>query len=97
MNLIVTESLRFLGLRVQDKVTGFNGIVSSIGFDLYGCIQAVVTPQVREDGKSEESRWYDVKRLKVLDSEPVMELPDFLKEPKISVAGGAEKSIPRGL
>lgn len=53
-----------LGYRVRDKVTGFEGVVTSIGFDLYGCVQAVVTPPAK-DGKQEDSRWYDTHRLSI--------------------------------
>ena len=33
--------LELLGQKVEDKVTGFRGVVTTISFDLYGCIQAV--------------------------------------------------------
>lgn len=66
-----------LGLRVKDRVTGFTGVVTSISFDLYGCIQAVVNPGLGQDGKPQESTWFDMNRLAVLDTEPVMQLPNF--------------------
>ena len=63
---------------VQDKVTGFKGIVSSISFDLYGCIQAVVQPVVNaKDGKLENGKWFDVGRLKITGKKPIMKVPDF--------------------
>lgn len=65
-----------LGMRVEDKVTGFKGVVSSVGFDLYGCIQAIVNPGVGTDGKPQDSHWFDVNRLTVLDG-PVMRRPAF--------------------
>jgi hypothetical protein len=34
--------LKLLGTKVRDVVTGFVGIVTSVSFDLYGCVQAVV-------------------------------------------------------
>ncbi len=39
------EHMSVLGLWVSDEVTGFEGIATSVGFDLYGCVQVVVTPQ----------------------------------------------------
>ncbi len=48
----VNEHIKFLGLQVRDEVTGFSGVVTSMSFDLYGCIQAVVTPKVKEGGRS---------------------------------------------
>lgn len=83
--------MELLGLRVRDAVTGFEGIVSSVGFDLYGCVQAVVTPPVR-DGKPGDGMWFDTKRLIVLDKTPVLELPTFEVVP-----GGSEKPCFRPL
>lgn len=71
-----------MGLKVRDAVTGFEGVVTSISFDLYGCVQAIVTPVVQKDGKQEDSRWFDVKRLAAnKGAKPVMPLPDFLIVP----------------
>jgi hypothetical protein len=66
-----------LGLKVKDRVTGFSGVVSSISFDLYGCIQAVVTPEADGKGKIPDCRWFDVTRLKKTGKKPVMKLPNF--------------------
>ena len=71
------KELSLLGLEVQDKVTKFIGIVTSISYDLYGCIQAIVSPPVDKDGKDQDGRWYDVSRLKILNEVPVMEIPKF--------------------
>lgn len=73
----VKEHLNLLGLKVKDKVTGFTGIVSSVGFDLYGCIQAVVNPGLGADGKLQDQLWFDVNRLTVLATRPVMTRPNF--------------------
>jgi len=72
----IKKHLGMLGLRVGDKVTGLTGVVTSISFDLYGCVQAIVNPGLVE-GKLADSVWFDVARLKVLDPTPVMDLPDF--------------------
>jgi hypothetical protein len=73
----IQEHMALLGLKVTDKVTGFDGVVTSIAFDLYGCIQAIVTPGEGKDGKQEDSRWFDVQRLTVTGKEPVMQLPNY--------------------
>jgi len=73
----IRESMGLLGLRVKDRVTGFKGVVSSIAFDLYGCVQAVVNPGMGKDGKLGDSAWHDVARLQVIDKKPVMPVPDF--------------------
>jgi len=71
--------LNLLGLKAEDVVTGFKGVISSVSFDLYGCIQAVLTPETNKDGKIESGNWLDVTRLRLLSNKPVMELPDFSK------------------
>lgn len=78
--------LHLLGYKVRDVVTGFQGTVTHIGFELYGCIQAIVQPEVKEDGKPGESQWFDLKRLICISEKPVMEVPSFEDIP-----GGDEK------
>lgn len=73
----INEHFRLFGLKVRDRVSGFKGVVTSVSFDLYGCVQAVVSPGVGENGKLEDARWFDMKRLEPVDSTPVMELPTF--------------------
>jgi hypothetical protein len=80
--------LDLLGREAKDVVTGFSGVCSSICFDLYGCVQAVLMPPVGKDGKAEDGRWFDTKRLQLKQGKRVMPLPAF--EPA-KVAGGQEK------
>ena len=68
-----------LGKPAKDKVTGFTGVISSVSFDLYGCVQAVVTPPIDKDGKTQSGSWFDVTRLELLGDTPVMSPPDFSK------------------
>lgn len=95
----LSKHLELLGHRVKDKVTGFTGVVTSVGFDLYGCIQAVVTPAADKAGKTQESLWFDVGRLEVKSTEPVMPRPPFDFSP-VNIAdgrkGAAEKPLRRG-
>ena len=79
--------LDLLGLRVRCRVTGFCGVVTSIGFDLYGCIQAIVHPGIDKEGKQGESQWFDVNRLEVTDPTPVMARPEFDWTPEAVSAG----------
>lgn len=82
------KHLDLLGMRVEDRVTGFRGVVATVGFDLYGCIQAVVNPGVNEDdGKLRESQWFDVNRLRVTDAEPVMQRTEFEWSPQAIAKG----------
>lgn len=91
--------LELLGLKVRDRVTGFTGIVESISWDLYGCIQAVVRPPIDDKGAMPDGKWLDVLRLEVLDRSPVMEIPGgFVSYGNAPVAksdphGPAEKPV----
>ena len=90
----VQKHLDLLGLRVEDKVTGLKGVVTSVSFDLYGCIQAIVNPGMGKDGKMKEQFWFDVSRLKALDKKPVMDKPNFVSGPQASgEQGAAEKPV----
>lgn len=73
----VQEHLHLLGLRVRDRVTGFEGVVTSVCFDLYGCIQAIIHPGLGADGKMGDQTWFDVNRIEVLSCTPVMNRPNF--------------------
>ena len=83
----LNKYLDMLGMRVEDRVTGFKGVITSMSFDLYGCIQAVVNPGVDKDGKPGDSHWFDVARLLATDLEPVMDRPEFNWTPE-AVADG---------
>ncbi len=82
------KNLALLGLKVTDRVTGLEGVVTSICFDLYGCVQAIINPGLDKDGKYFDSVYLDVGRLRVRypGEPPVMPVPDFLSE-----KGPAEK------
>lgn len=74
----IKKHLELLGLRVEDKVTEVSGIVNSISFDLFGCIQAdVISEKLDKDGKMQTGYWLDVNRLKVVSKKPVMNVPAF--------------------
>jgi hypothetical protein len=88
MRNVVQENLQKLGHKVTDRVTGFKGVITSMTFDLYGCIQAVVTPQAEtQSQKIEDSRYFDIQRLKITSKNPVMDVPAFVSADK----GPAEK------
>lgn len=88
----IEEIFTLLGLKVRDRVTGVEGIVVSISFDLYGCIQAILNRGFDENGKLKEQHWFDIARLEVVADKPVMERPDFTDlARKDGVPGPAEK------
>lgn len=75
------EHLRFLGVKVRDRVTGFTGVATSTCFDLYGCVQTIVQPEVDEKSVVPDSRWFDNNRLEIV-GDRVMDLPNFALELK---------------
>ncbi len=90
-----------LGKTVRDRVTGFQGVASTVSFDLYGCVQAVVSPPVDKDGKKGDGHWFDVNRLEVIDHARKMPVPAFEAKPATFGAqpdththGPAEKPAP---
>jgi hypothetical protein len=82
-----------LGLAVQDRVTGLKGVVTSLSFDLYGCIQAAVTAPAK-DGKVDYGVWLDITRLKILNRNRVMDLPDFNQGYVAEGRKGASPKLP---
>lgn len=79
--------LELLGWKVKDKVTGFKGVVTHIGVDLYGCIQAIVHPPIDVMSKLRDSAWFDIARLEKVGPKRVMK-PIGIKG-DLTVAGGA--------
>lgn len=76
-----SKHLDFLGIRVQDKITEFDGIVVSVAFDLYGRIQALINLGRNEDGVLNESQWFDINSLKVVSTIAVMPRPNYEWDP----------------
>lgn len=64
-----------LGAKVQDRATGVTGVVTSVSFDLSGCVQVLVSPPVRDGGMLPERSWFDIERVIVV--ERVMDAPTF--------------------
>jgi hypothetical protein len=82
------QHMEWLGYKVEDVVTGFAGVATSLSFDLYGCVQVVVTPPVDGKGVVPDGRWFDITRLKRTSGAPVMAVPTF---EKFNAPGPAEK------
>ena len=92
----VKKYLDMNGHKVTDKVTGFKGVVTAVSFDLYGCVQLIVSPEIDKDGKKGDVHWFDVGRLKITSNKPVMDQPDFESVTAVSEGkkGPAEKPVP---
>ena len=70
--------LNLLGLEGEDNVTNFKGIVTSVAFDLYGCIQVIIQPVADKEGVIPEALWFDVGRIEVQGTNSVIPQPDFM-------------------
>lgn len=71
------EHLRLLGFKVREKLTGLVGVVTSVSFDISGCVQGYVNPGVDKDNKTRDGCWYDTKRLEPLTKKSLLEAPTF--------------------
>ena len=74
----IRKHFDLLGKKAKDKVTGFTGVITTLSFDLYGCIQVVVE-KMDKDNKT-MNKWFDVVRLEIKDKKPIIEPPKFLDE-----------------
>lgn len=82
---MINEYFKMLGHKVRSLITGEEGIVVSVSFDLNGCVQACVNLGFDKEGKRRESAWHDTKSLEILAGPPVYKQPDF-----VNVPGGRE-------
>jgi len=89
-NTMIEKHLEILGLPMKDRVTGMEGMVSSVSFDAYGCVQGLLTRKIDKDGKKLDSYWFDVKRLEP-NGKRIMEIPLHFTTPPGLEAGPADK------
>jgi len=76
--MLIKKHLDLLGYEVKDRVSDFRGVVISMSFDLYGCIQADVRPKdLDKDGQMKKGWWLDVSRLEKMSKKPLMDQPNF--------------------
>ena len=89
------SAIDLLGHKAKDKITGMEGVIVSVAFDLYGCVQVVLHPGLDKDGKLMEQLWFDVGRLELTSPIRVMEPPPIGPKPALVFnKGPAEKPIP---
>lgn len=69
--------IELLGFTAKDKVTGYEGVIDSVSFDLYGCVQVSLKPPIDKEGKMPVGYWVDVTRLDVDTTKRVIPLPNF--------------------
>ncbi len=90
----VQKHLSIHGYRARDRVTGFEGVVTSVCFDLYGCIQVVLNPGIRDDGKIGEQLWFDINRLIVAENKPRVMDPQTSSTGQFLKAGTGRQRSP---
>lgn len=61
-----------LGHKVRDRITGFSGVVTGVVTYLTGCNQALVSPEVSDDGKLRDAHWFDVQRVEVVGNDRIV-------------------------
>lgn len=86
------EYINMLGTKAKDMVTGFNGTITSVCFDLYGCIQFALTPELSKEGRLDDGRWFDTNRLEYdTTQDRIMSVPNFPTRLVKNDKGPAEK------
>lgn len=73
---MIKEAIALLGLHAKDKVTGYEGCIISVFFDLPGCVQVGVAPK-SVDGKRSIAEFFDVNRLEIDYTKRYMDTPTF--------------------
>lgn len=81
----MNKHIDLLGKKGRDRITGTEGVITSVCFDLFGCIQVNLTPMSEN---TDAVYWRDVARVDVTDEDRVMPLPDFEPTPQAIAEGG---------
>ena len=76
MNTLIEKQIVKLGLKVKDKITGTEGVLINVSFNVFGTVEGLI--DVSPEGSYEQSYWMDMKGLEVINKEPVMTQPDFV-------------------
>ena len=79
-----------LGVRAKDKITGFEGIITSRITYLYGCDQYGIVPTV-VDNKIGDGQYFDEGRVEVLGRGILPE------EVQVDKKGGINRDCPKNL
>lgn len=56
-----------LGAKVRDRVTKFEGVVTSHAKHLTGCDTVCVTPTINSDGQLRDYHWFDIERVEIVE------------------------------
>lgn len=87
-NVDMKKHLDLLGHRVREKISGAEGVVTSVSFDLFGCVQAIVDSGFKKDGDERKAHWFDISRLERLD----IDTPRVMEPPYFTLPGTPERA-----
>jgi hypothetical protein len=73
-------------MKAKDRVTGMQGVITSVSFDLYGCVQVLISPAAEDNAKHRNSYWMDSSRMQLTGKKRVLPLPNF-----VAYTGPADK------
>lgn len=90
---MIEKHLKLLGMPMKDVVTGVKGMVESVSFDAYGCVQACIRPKADKDGEVPEGYWFDIKRLKSWGARIMGAPPHFLTPPGKEAGAAAKPAL----
>jgi len=62
-----------LGKLAKDKITGFEGVITSKHFYITGCAQYGLQPKVDKDGKVPDKNYFDESRVEILGTHILQE------------------------
>ena len=97
MKTVIDKSIEMLGKKGKDKITGSEGIITSVSFDLYGCVTVIINPsKIDKDGKEVPSiGWIDINRVDIIKDNYVMPHPNFERKYKeTDEIGGCDLNKP---
>ncbi len=85
-----------LGDEVQEIVTGFRGIITSIAQCLTGCDRITIRGPMTKDGKIGDEYWFDITSVKIIKKGKVKpaSVQSAAEEPQRKVGGPPSRNFP---
>ncbi len=77
-----------LGNEVTDRVTGIEGVVTTITYQMYNCPRVAINPTRENDAYSNDREWFDLPRVEKVDDGVAGEF-DELSESDVEADSGA--------
>jgi hypothetical protein len=93
---LLAQHLSLLGFTCVDNVSGIKGVITAVNYELYGCVQFLVARKPAKGGNLLDSLWFDVSRVTITSTTPVMTQPRFdLGYVASGFKGGSDKPLTR--